>query len=147
MEKKSYFPVCLRLWITGNDVVNDVQISFTEPNCFSSEDLNISSGATGIHFVMPVFAFSSLKVPVAIDLHFMNHARIMVSAKNHLYYSTEEEKVILYGMRASKLTTNVCFLPACWHPLVLVKVNVPPVFSVHFSVFGAGPLGFLYSLI
>ncbi len=91
MGKNRIFPICLRLWITGNNVVNDVQF-LSQTDCFSSEDLNISPGATGIHFVMPVFAFLSLKVPVAIDLHFMNHTRIMVSAKNHLYYSTEEEK-------------------------------------------------------
>ncbi len=93
--------------------------------------------------MMPVFAFLSLKVPVAIDSYFMNHVRIMVSAKNHLYCSTEEKNVILYGMMASKLTANVHFWPACWHHLVLVKVNVPPVFSVSFL--SVCPLGFQYT--
>ncbi len=85
--------------------------------------------------MLPVFAFLSLKVPVAIDLHFMNHVRIMVSAKNHLYCSTEEKNVILYGMYG--------FWLACWHHLVLVKVNVPPVFSVSFL--SVCPLGFQYT--
>ncbi len=65
MKKESDFPVCLILWITGNNVINNVQF-LAQTDRFTSWDLNISSGATCIHFVLPV-------VLVATDLHFMNH--------------------------------------------------------------------------
>ncbi len=39
--------------------------------------------------MLPVYAFLTLKVMVAIDLHFINHT---VSAKNLLYCSAKEEE-------------------------------------------------------
>ncbi len=36
-------------------------------------DAPVSSEATAIHFVLPAFAFLTLKVPITANLNFMNH--------------------------------------------------------------------------
>lgn len=54
----------IQVLITGN-------ISFLHRSIISlHKNLNISSGATSINFMLPVYAFLSLKEMVAVDLHF-----------------------------------------------------------------------------
>ncbi len=46
--------ICLRLWITGNNVVNNFDF-LPQTDRFTSQDLNLSSGATGINFGLICF--------------------------------------------------------------------------------------------
>ncbi len=65
--------VCLRLWIMGNNVVNNNQC-LAQTDCFISYDFYILSGARGINFVFLLNApfFYSPKW-AATELHSMNH--------------------------------------------------------------------------
>ncbi len=92
----------------GSDyIVNKVQF-LAQTDCFASEDLNMSSGGTGINSTLPdMLFFFTLTVPLAIDLHFMNHQgphfqlknlfAVLLKKKNHDY------------LRVSKLKANFHF--------------------------------------
>ncbi len=84
--------VCLRLWITGNNAVNNVQF-LAQTDCFASYDLIISSGAMEINFMLPACIFLTLKVPVTIDLHFINHQEAQFQLKSALLFHWTKKKL------------------------------------------------------
>lgn len=109
---ESDFPVCPRLLIADNFVVNNVQF-LEQSNHFALEDLNRSSGTMGIHFDLPVYVFLPLKVTVAIDLHYTNHRSdhgFSFKSSLLLYWRRRKDIWILNGLRVSKLTAKVSFL-------------------------------------
>ncbi len=75
--KESYFPVCPRLWITGNNVVNDDHrlIFFLHKASIYRQEKK------GILFFLPWYAFLTREVLVAADLHFMNHHGVQFELK------------------------------------------------------------------
>ncbi len=75
--KESYFPVCPRLWITGNNVVNDDHrlIFFLHKGSIYRQEKK------GIRFFLPWYAFLTREVLVAADLHFMNHHGVQFQLK------------------------------------------------------------------
>ncbi len=91
----------------SNNVVNDVQ--FLAQTDRFTQDLNISSRATGIHFVFLDMLLYSQK-QAATDLHFMNHQGPRFQL--NIFFTVLLKKKVTYildGLRVSQLTANFHF--------------------------------------
>jgi len=62
-----------------------------------------------IHFVFLIFVFLPLKMPVAIDLHFINQQGAQLQLKIICTVLLRKKSQILDGLRVSKLTTHYTF--------------------------------------
>ncbi len=62
-------------------------------------------------FVLPDMLFFTLKLPAAIDLHFMNPQVAQILLKLFITGLLKKKKVsyIMYGLRVSKVTADVYF--------------------------------------
>ncbi len=99
-NQTSLWSICTRLWITGNNVVNNAQF-LAQSDPFNSYILYISSGSVNLVFLVPAFFFY-FQVPEAADSHFMNHQGSRFQLEIFLTY-------ICDGLRVSKWTAHFHF--------------------------------------